>query len=702
MADLGTLNIQVDSSSVPAATASLKGLAAASTDAQASTDALQVKQESLAQSIDRQTASQIRNSPATRLSAADREELIKANERLIVKQDAFLQSLDRQAATMGRSAAAMRAYKAEQLGLTDSKTFQNLNGQIADLENSGPSSIDKMATRMEARVGTMVLRMGVHMALITGLLGGVKWVWDELTTSTQKWLDMGNKAIETGANESKAIGGIVKAMNDELSARDGVVKSSTDLNQSAERQNVLRAEMMAQGPEYRNALVGENGLWSDQLIILKQINAEKLKATEEQIARMQKSENKPGGSWKVASGVAAAGSLGGLGSMLVNSGLQDDVEAGNKYNDELNKLFKARAALIRADAELNGAYDKKDNGGGGSQKTQYGNELVRLQEQLNGVTMSAREAYAARLRLMDDGAAGSIDKAMALYDQISWVAKQNRDDHRASAFLTVQGSEGDAAGAGLGIGAKVEQLRSIDDLMEKRQALRKEYSLDQAALRAEGEAENEVLNLVQPGRDQLMKLGDAYEKLVWARDQNKISQEQFLFGEAELLRRTAENIPVMTDLFGNLRNTITDWSKSSTNAFVDFCFTGKNSFSDLVTSMLRDLAKLAVQRNVMGPLFNGLFNGNWFSSSTGAAAGDGSGSGLFGGATGGSSFYGGGAANPLGAEISSSIVVNVNNSTGETSSKAIGASDLSQQIERAVTVVLIKNQRSGGLLSAGA
>jgi hypothetical protein len=46
-------------------------------------------------------------------------------------------------------------------------------------------------------------------------------------------------------------------------------------------------------------------------------------------------------------------------------------------------------------------------------------------------------------------------------------------------------------------------------------------------------------------------------------------------------------------------------------------------------------------------------------------------------------------------------VVNVNTSTGETSSKskAQGASDLGRQIEDAVNAVIIKNQRQGGLLA---
>lgn len=54
------------------------------------------------------------------------------------------------------------------------------------------------------------------------------------------------------------------------------------------------------------------------------------------------------------------------------------------------------------------------------------------------------------------------------------------------------------------------------------------------------------------------------------------------------------------------------------------------------------------------------------------------------------------------APVSSSIVVNVGPGAADTPSKsATGGTALGQQIEAAVNAVLIKNQRSGGLLSPG-
>ncbi|BDU72400.1 phage tail tape measure C-terminal domain-containing protein [Mesoterricola silvestris] len=69
---------------------------------------------------------------------------------------------------------------------------------------------------------------------------------------------------------------------------------------------------------------------------------------------------------------------------------------------------------------------------------------------------------------------------------------------------------------------------------------------------------------------------------------------------------------IMTGTFGDLRDTINNWASDSANSFVDFCFTGKNAFGDLITSMLKDLARLAVQKNITEPLFAGF--SSWLGS----------------------------------------------------------------------------------------
>ena len=63
------------------------------------------------------------------------------------------------------------------------------------------------------------------------------------------------------------------------------------------------------------------------------------------------------------------------------------------------------------------------------------------------------------------------------------------------------------------------------------------------------------------------------------------------------------------DAFADLQSAIEGWGKASADAFVEFAFTGKTSFADMTTSILKDLAKMAVYQNVTKPMADGI--GEW-------------------------------------------------------------------------------------------
>jgi len=54
------------------------------------------------------------------------------------------------------------------------------------------------------------------------------------------------------------------------------------------------------------------------------------------------------------------------------------------------------------------------------------------------------------------------------------------------------------------------------------------------------------------------------------------------------------------------------WAKSSTDAIVEWGMTGKNTVRDFVNSALRDLLRLATQKNITGPLFSSMESGGFF------------------------------------------------------------------------------------------
>ena len=64
------------------------------------------------------------------------------------------------------------------------------------------------------------------------------------------------------------------------------------------------------------------------------------------------------------------------------------------------------------------------------------------------------------------------------------------------------------------------------------------------------------------------------------------------------------------DAFGELQSAIEGWGRASADAFVEFAFTGKMSFGDLTTSILKDISRMLMYQNVTKPLSQNI--GSWF------------------------------------------------------------------------------------------
>lgn len=56
------------------------------------------------------------------------------------------------------------------------------------------------------------------------------------------------------------------------------------------------------------------------------------------------------------------------------------------------------------------------------------------------------------------------------------------------------------------------------------------------------------------------------------------------------------------DVFDELKNAVEGWGRQATDTFVDFAFGAKASFGDLVTSILKDMARMLIQTQIMAPL----------------------------------------------------------------------------------------------------
>lgn len=74
-------------------------------------------------------------------------------------------------------------------------------------------------------------------------------------------------------------------------------------------------------------------------------------------------------------------------------------------------------------------------------------------------------------------------------------------------------------------------------------------------------------------------------------------------GVKQFMTEYAENA---TNSARQVKDSLTNAFNAATDALVDFAMTGKFSFSDFANSILRDLARIAIQRSITGPLAGGL------------------------------------------------------------------------------------------------
>lgn len=96
--------------------------------------------------------------------------------------------------------------------------------------------------------------------------------------------------------------------------------------------------------------------------------------------------------------------------------------------------------------------------------------------------------------------------------------------------------------------------------------------------------------------------------LATAFEQGKISAEQYADAVGRALGNLPDDLAPIKDEFADLKRAIEGWGQDSAQAIVDFAITGKSSFSDMIESMLADMAKMAIYKNVTGPMANAVSN----------------------------------------------------------------------------------------------
>lgn len=132
------------------------------------------------------------------------------------------------------------------------------------------------------------------------------------------------------------------------------------------------------------------------------------------------------------------------------------------------------------------------------------------------------------------------------------------------------------------------------------------------------DATNRVTDAVNELEESLKKAGGAAKG---AGDKSKDAAEEALTGWDALIAKVREYAEASRDVGAEVGDAIVGAMRRAEDAVATFVTTGKLSFSDMVKSMIADLARLATRRFITGPLTEGLL---------GAFGGAASGGGLFG------------------------------------------------------------------------
>ena len=334
----------------------------------------------------------------------------------------------------------------------------------------------------------------------------------------------------------------------------------------------------------------------------------------------------------------------------------------------LTEADKITAAKRAEEAARNKALH--DAAGAGTSGTkEYQAELDRLQESLVGLTQSERAAEEMKLQLLankdhkttanpqvydvseglarfDKGQAAKLAQAelasyQQLKDQLDPLTAQSEKYANAVAVINKYETDGaektkllaaakkqyeDSTQAAAQ--AELASYQKLKDQLDPLTAQSQKYAEAVAAINkyeTDGAEKTKLLaaaksDLTEAGRQEL-----AYQNSLHA-EANKLNKpagdEEQRFKDmyagvligADVYARKMKEVRKQEldlkassgDLWAQMALQCESWSQRSTDAFVEFCFTGKNQFKDLVDSMLRDIARLAVQKQVMGPLFDNL------------------------------------------------------------------------------------------------
>lgn len=110
------------------------------------------------------------------------------------------------------------------------------------------------------------------------------------------------------------------------------------------------------------------------------------------------------------------------------------------------------------------------------------------------------------------------------------------------------------------------------------------------------------------GKISLIEYTEKLDQLDWKYRELKNSSDQAMLGIKEGLRDYSKSA---TDLASNMRNFVTSTFSSLEDSLTEFVTTGKFKFKDFANSVIEDLTRIAIRKNITGALASSLGGGNY-------------------------------------------------------------------------------------------
>ena len=265
---------------------------------------------------------------------------------------------------------------------------------------------------------------------------------------------------------------------------------------------------------------------------------------------------------------------------------QPAIDAARAEIENLQEVLKlqgraADAAAARAKAnqdaiakEQEAEKDRERNAGRVS-------EFDRLKQQLDDQLLATRELGVAE-KLVAEIQAGRY-KELTKAQQETLIARAREVDY---AVLLKEQEEA--------------QAKRTEEITRKRdQAAESERRQNEAA-------KQRWVDLIDPTNKYIRQL----EEIRALVSKGVLTPDQGFEAEFRVQEQISESLDKLKDkgkdTFKELKDAVEGWGRQATDTFIDFAFGAKASFSDLVSSILKDIARMMIQQNVTTPLFNAI------------------------------------------------------------------------------------------------